>query len=100
MAVKPALLYRLSRDGEHLFLRIPDDDTEGDGVLRFNRVMADLGYPDPSAIFNRRLGVAVVAPVRRIIVGDTLETVDMLLELRAFFRLVKIKKTDWYTKRF
>jgi len=100
MAIKPALIYRLSRDGEFLYLRIPDDDTESDGVLRFNRVMADLGYPNPSEIFNKRLGFAVVKPVRRIIVGDTLETVDMLLELGKFFRLTKISKTDWYTKRF
>ncbi|GAH33108.1 unnamed protein product [marine sediment metagenome] len=98
--VKPVILFRLSKAGEHLFLRVPDDDSEQDAVLTFNRVMADLGYPDPSVIFNKRLGVAVVRPIRRIVVNETLESVDMLVELSKYFRLRKINDAVWHTKRF
>ena len=98
--VKPVLLFRLSKDGEHLFLRVPEDDSEQDAVLTFNRIMADLGYPDPSVIFNKRLGVAVVRPIHRIVVNETLESIDILVELSKYFRLRKISDTVWHTKRF
>jgi len=98
--VKPVILFRLSKDGEHLFLRVPEDDSEQDAVLTFNRIMADLGYPDPSVIFNRRLGVAVVKPIHRIVVNETLETIDVLYELSKYFRPRKITDAVWHTKRF
>jgi len=102
MSKKPTLLYRLSKDETVLYLRVPDEDTETDSVLTFNRVMADYGYPDPKDIFNERLGVAVVPAKikRRSQISNKLVTFDMLSELEQHFLVTPIPDRDWYTKRF
>lgn len=97
---KPTLLYRLSKDSEYLYLRVPDDDLESESVLMFNRLMADLGFPEPSAIWNKRLGVAVVPPFTRYVSNGRLVTRDLLSELGDFFSMRPIKDIDWYTTRF
>ena len=100
MSSKPNILYRISRDGIHLFLRVPDDDTEKDGVLTFNRLMADLGFPDPKAIFNERLGVAVVPTTITIRKNSSLIRLNVLNEIEAIFSARRIQDTAWYSKRF
>lgn len=97
---KPDLLYRLSKDGQLLYLRVPDDDTDKDAVLTFNRVMADYGFADPKQIFNERLGVAVVNLTKTVKYEGRLLKFNMLDELRQYFTMLPITTRDWHTKRF
>lgn len=97
---KPNLLFRKSKDGNFLFLRVPDEDTQKDGVLMFNRIMADFGFTDPKEIFNERLGVAVLPVFIRITKGNKLLKVVLLDQLLRFFDLKPITDIEWYTKRF
>lgn len=100
MTRKPDILYRLSRDHLHLFLRVPDNDTEKDGILMFNRLMADLGFPNPKEIFNERLGVAVVPSTISYREKNRLVRLDVLTEIKNVFTALPIPNRDWYTKRF
>ena len=99
---KPDLLYRFSLDQKYLFLRVPDDDTEADAVLTFNRVMADYGFPNPKDTFNERLGVAVFPVKVRLKSSRTsrLVTYDLFKQLEQHFRMLPITSKDWYSKRF
>lgn len=96
---KPVLLYRLSRGGEFLYVRVPDE-TEGDAILKFNRICADLGFPDPAAIFSKRLGVSILPPHIRIRVDKKLETFDTLVEFAQYFKLQRITDRVWHQDRF
>jgi len=97
---RPQILYRLSKDGIFLYLHVPDTDTEKDSMLMFNRLMADFGFPDPKAIFNKRLGVAVLPVSVWIQVGDKMKRVVLLDEVRIYFQTIPILDADWYGRRF
>ena len=97
---KPDLLYRKSRDGMFLYLRVPDDDTEKDTVLMFNRIMADYGFPKPKDNFNERLGVAVFPSKIKLREDDRLYTYRLFNVLSEHFNMLPITNRDWYSKRF
>ena len=97
---RPDLLYRKSFDGKFLYLRVPDKDTEYDTVLKFNRVMADYGFPNPKDTFNERLGVAVFPAKISYRVKDRLVRATLFEELQAHFNLLPIPSKDWYETRF
>lgn len=97
---KPDLFYRLSIDRSKIYLRVPDNDTEKDTVLMFNRVMADYGFPEPKDIFSERIGVAVVPRKLKFRKDDKMITMDLFDELGQIFNLLPIVNRDWYSKRF
>ncbi len=98
MTKKPQLLYRLSKDRKVLYLRVPDE-SEGDTVLIFNRVMADFGYT-PKSIWDKSLGVAVVPAIQRITIETAIVKIDLFEELKEHFLMTPIPDRDWYKKRF
>lgn len=97
---KPDLLYRKSKDGLYIYLRVPDQDTEEDSVLMFNRIMADYGFPDPKSNFNERLGVAVFPSRIKLRQGNRLVTYDLFKVLIQYFSMRPIKDEDWHGRRF
>ena len=97
---KPHLLYRLSKDGKLLYLRVPDNDTEKDAVLMFNRIMADYGFTNPKEHFKERLGVAAFPSKIKLREDDRLYTYHLLNVLENHFTMLPITNRDWYSKRF
>lgn len=79
---------------------MPDNDTEKEGVLTFNRLMADLGFPDPTVIFNKLLGVAVLPVTIRIRKRSSLSRIRIIAEVERHFNALPITDQDWFTKRF
>lgn len=97
---KPDILYRKSRCLNFLYLRVPDEDTEKEGVLTFNRLMADLGFPDPKEIFNKLIGVAVVPVFVRVQERRSLIRIRVMDEIEKYFNVLPISDKVWFTKRF
>ena len=97
---RPILMYRFAQGGDLVYLKVPDREIEKDAILTFNRKMADLGFPDPEAIFDNKLGVAVVPAAVRIQKGGKLITYQLIQELGYLFRLKRIDDETWYYKRF